>query len=661
MKKIILFFFICLPQFVLSQNFIPFQGIALDANGKTLSIQKIGIKISILKDNPSGTVAYSESHSPVTDVNGLFQLNIGTGIAITSTFATIDWSTLTYFLKVEMDIAGGSNYSLISNTQMGFVPFAFYAKNGGSLTTSNLIPYVGATKASDLGSFDLKVNGITIGMGNSQLNTNAVFGRDGLFRNTTGSRIIAIGTGTLEYNTTGGDNSAMGWQSLNANTIGNANTAVGSKALNLNTSGNANTAIGSNSLSQNTIGSFNIGIGLNTLAKNLTGESNIAIGMNSMQNFDPLANPYTISNNIGIGAYTLENLKSSSGGGGNSNIAIGVQALQSATTGRNIAIGGGALRSVTTGEWNLGIGGSVYRLGNGFNNIAIGHQAMISGGDNANNNLIIGRDAGTNLNSEFNTSLGHNSLTSTTTGSANVAIGNNAGFSNTVGVNNTIVGTNAFTANTTGNSNIAIGFEANKKNTAGGGNVVIGTIAMEANTTGNDNVAIGNVSGSTNSTGTNNIFLGTYAKGSSPSVSNEITLGNEKIVAIRSAVTSITSLSDARDKKNIKDLSLGMEFIQSLKPRSFQWDKREWYPSNFSDGTKLAKTQTAGFIAQELDESQQKFNAEWLNLVYKSNPEKLEANYGNLIPILVKAIQDLDFKNKELMDKINSLEKRMNP
>ena len=58
-----------------AQNFIPFQGIAMDGSGKALSSKKIGIKISILKDNASGTVSYAESQAPTTDNNGLFQIN----------------------------------------------------------------------------------------------------------------------------------------------------------------------------------------------------------------------------------------------------------------------------------------------------------------------------------------------------------------------------------------------------------------------------------------------------------------------------------------------------------------------------------------------------------------------------------------------------------
>ena len=57
---------------------------------------------------------------------------------------------------------------------------------------------------------------------------------------------------------------------------------------------------------------------------------------------------------------------------------------------------------------------------------------------------------------------------------------------------------------------------------------------------------------------------------------------------------------------------------------------------------------TAGFIAQELDEAQTTGNAEWLNLVLKDNPEKWEATPGNLLPIMVKAIQDLKSRRYEI-------------
>jgi hypothetical protein len=85
-----------------------------------------------------------------------------------------------------------------------------------------------------------------------------------------------------------------------------------------------------------------------------------------------------------------------------------------------------------------------------------------------------------------------------------------------------------------------------------------------------------------------------------------------------------------------------------IKPRLYNWDKRDWYGDNKSDGSKMQKKPTAGFIAQELDESQKTENAEWLNLVLKDNPEKWEASPGNLLPIIVKSIQDLKKENDKL-------------
>jgi len=115
-----------------------------------------------------------------------------------------------------------------------------------------------------------------------------------------------------------------------------------------------------------------------------------------------------------------------------------------------------------------------------------------------------------------------------------------------------------------------------------------------------------------------------------------------------------------RDKKNIKDLSLGLDFLMKVKPRLFNWGKREWYENNKSDGTKVQQTPTAGFIAQELDEVQTSENAEWLNLVLKDNPEKIEASYGNLLPVMVKAMQELKTENDMLKDRLSKFEQIIN-
>ena len=109
--------------------------------------------------------------------------------------------------------------------------------------------------------------------------------------------------------------------------------------------------------------------------------------------------------------------------------------------------------------------------------------------------------------------------------------------------------------------------------------------------------------------------------------------------SIEASSTIIISLSDRRDKKNITDLLEGIDFINKLRPVKFEWDTREGAPAK--DGTVRA-----GFIAQELQEAQS--GSEYLDLVMDGNPDKLEAKQGKLIPVLVKAIQELSAEVKRL-------------
>jgi hypothetical protein len=142
-------------------------------------------------------------------------------------------------------------------------------------------------------------------------------------------------------------------------------------------------------------------------------------------------------------------------------------------------------------------------------------------------------------------------------------------------------------------------------------------------------------------TGNNNICIGFQAQPATITTNNSITLGNSSHNVLRCQVTSITSLSDARDKKEIEELPVGLDFVKGLKPVKFVWDDRD------ENGNHDVKD--FGFIAQDLKKSQEDANlAETLKLVYEENPEKLEASYGKLIPILVKAIQELTAKVEAL-------------
>ena len=201
----------------------------------------------------------------------------------------------------------------------------------------------------------------------------------------------------------------------------------------------------------------------------------------------------------------------------------------------------------------------------------------------------------------------------------------------------------------------------------GAGNVVsnsaFGYQALYTNTTGNDNVAIGFNAGHNNTTGSYNSFVG-YNTNISPTTatwqnssalgngalitaSNLIVLGNSSIDSLRCQVQSITSLSDARDKKNIQPLTNGIAFVAKLNPVKFDWNMR--------DGGKVDIPEM-GFIAQDLQQVQKETGITVPGLVSDSNPDRLEASYGTLIPILVKAIQDLSEKVTRLESNVTELE-----
>jgi hypothetical protein len=106
---------------------ITYQAIALNSVGNQLINTNISLKISIIDNTADGSVLYEESHSKTTNNKGLYSLVIGQGTIIKGTFASIDWGKNSKYLKVEMDVTGGTNYTVVGNTQMLSVPYALYS------------------------------------------------------------------------------------------------------------------------------------------------------------------------------------------------------------------------------------------------------------------------------------------------------------------------------------------------------------------------------------------------------------------------------------------------------------------------------------------------------------------------------------------------------
>ena len=261
-----------------------------------------------------------------------------------------------------------------------------------------------------------------------------------------------------------------------------------------------------------------------------------------------------------------------------------------------------------------------------------------------------------------NTFLGLNSGNLSMYGAANTGIGADALKKVESGSYNTAIGTKALSSLDNGQFNTAIGYGAMMNANSQGyflqidRNISIG-YSSGKDLYGKNNTIVGTMAGDGAQYDLTNVTLIGYDAEPSGDVTDEITLGNGGITTLRCHATNITSLSDARDKKEIKDLGLGLDFIMKLRPREYHWDRREWYDNGKNDGSKMAENPTAGFIAQELDSLQTREHAEWLNLVLKTNPERFEATPGNLLPVVVKAVQDLKRENTELKNRIAQLER----
>jgi hypothetical protein len=111
---------------------------------------------------------------------------------------------------------------------------------------------------------------------------------------------------------------------------------------------------------------------------------------------------------------------------------------------------------------------------------------------------------------------------------------------------------------------------------------------------------------------------------------------------INATSTSIIAISDVTLKENIRDLETGLTEVMNLKPRRFDWKEE----------TKLEAKNVAGFIAQEVE-------AVLPELVYDYNYNKNESKkslkMGDMLPTLVKAIQELKAELDVVKAELNTL------
>ncbi|APY09433.1 hypothetical protein BWZ20_14480 [Winogradskyella sp. J14-2] len=122
-----LIFSLILTTYLTAQNAISYQAVVRDNAGELVANQNIGVQISILQGSATGSTVYTETHVITTNINGLATLKIGLGTT-TDSFDNIDWASDTHFVKTDIDLTGGSNYTISQTTEMLSVPYAIVAE-----------------------------------------------------------------------------------------------------------------------------------------------------------------------------------------------------------------------------------------------------------------------------------------------------------------------------------------------------------------------------------------------------------------------------------------------------------------------------------------------------------------------------------------------------
>jgi len=159
MKKLILLLILILSGSMIIWSQVPqamtYKAIAKDDWGVALPNKTITLRFTILQNSETGTAVYQETHTTATNKFGLMDVEIGKGTPFIGSFDIIDWSTGIYYIQIEMDPNGGTNFRLEDPPhQLLSVPYALYADNAGDVATE-LDPVFTVSPAFTVQSWDI--------------------------------------------------------------------------------------------------------------------------------------------------------------------------------------------------------------------------------------------------------------------------------------------------------------------------------------------------------------------------------------------------------------------------------------------------------------------------------------------------------------------------
>lgn len=430
----------------------------------------------------------------------------------------------------------------------------------------------------------------------------------------------------------GAHNVAIGARALGSNVFGSENTAVGTFALQYN-EGTNNVALGYSALKLNSKGQENTAFGYKCGVSNTTGFRNTYAG------FWACGLNHTGSENTAHGWYAGRNAT-----GGSTNTYLGSRSGQSNIDGSNNTFLG-AFAGYGTGSaiisYNNVLCIAPESLVYGDNGIAIGFQAKVGASGALN---IGGVATGRNARATGSDGSIANGLDAMASGSRAMACGQG---SKSVGTQSVACGalSEANADNTT-----SLGAQAGRNNT-GSGNTFVGQLS--------GNLALNSFS--------NCSLLG---KGAVVTGSNQVQLGDSATTVY--AYGPVQNRCDGRDKADIEETELGIEFVMGLRAVSGRWDMRDDYRSVNEDGTVTVLERDGSkkrnrlhqwFIAQEVEELCVKLGVDFGGLQHHAKAggdDVYSLGYDEFIPPVVKAVQQCWSRIDKLEERIKTLESGTN-
>ncbi|HOY07197.1 MAG TPA: tail fiber domain-containing protein [Saprospiraceae bacterium] len=579
---------------------ISYQGIIRNTDGTVLAGQPVTMRFTITEITATGNQIYREKHTPTTNEFGLVTLQVGRGQVDFGTFSTIPWASNAKFLKVEVDPTGGNSFIELGSEELKSVPFAFAARTVTNPPALNTLP--------DVQTAGLATGNILKWDGNQWVPSSDLTGNTGY----TAGPGIGIASNVIS----------------NTGDLSNTNEI---QTLSLN---------GSSLSLSNGGGSVTLPSGSGTY----TAGPGISINGGVISNTGDLTN----TNEIQVLTANGTNLTLSNGGNTVTFDPSNTNEIQTlSTNGTNLTLSNGG-NTVTFDPSNtneiqtLSLNGSTLSLSSGGGSVTLPSGGGSSYWQSFGGNDIVNNNGGTVFvgPGTFESLYAQGSNNSSTFYSQNGGTGKAISAEANNGVAIELNGLVALRATGTGSSPAGT-----FNNFSGDG------IALQVNG------GLGIFGGFENYSGTISkadvISNFKFGGGLSPGSNNFYDLGSsDRRWRVLYAVNGTINTSDARQKQSIQPIGYGLTQVKAMKPVSFEWiDHPE-------QGRKL------GFLAQDLQTVVPEVvsDTEWIN-DGKGNltPKKAEAlgvYYSDLIPVLVKAVQEQQAQIERLEQRIRDLEKK---